>query len=509
MTFEQPVLDHLSRCVLDIVDHIGESLGMRRKSFQIELVTPEVASVSDLSVSIAGCSADAPVFLALVSAMLKMPLRQDIVATGHIASVDGEVRPVKHIPVKLAAAAPEQGVNEFICPAIDTDGSMSLLAPNERATIEEAIAAAKDRIRVACVSDVRQLLEHAVDEESLVLAALRCGYFNGLGLMAPRDGPLGGIFGFLTTKHDQQFWHALEVLLATGDGHGAKRLFLDRCRFHSRQGEYPSGLGTSLQQIVRSLPMTTRRSKAIFPLVSLHDCLQMAQFARPDDNVDVQVLIGAMSGKGLGERGSQDHSGSNATHDPMAMRTVEAVLEEISAESLAKQVGLPIDSARAAYVLNEVVIDSHEAFFDRIESFYIAMVRQAAGGPVTPSDMLAAEAHDLLSGAFADKGGVDAALAEARYGTNGGMRYVLDVMTAQLKAEQQTRRINQVLKTALDPMDWDARVAFMAAFLERVGPQLPPEICSEPPQRYARHYEVILREYVKSLNAVTRVLQRF
>jgi hypothetical protein len=55
----------------------------------------------------------------------------------------------------------------------------------------------------------------------------------------------------------------------------------------------------------------------------------------------------------------------------------------------------------------------------------------------------------------------------------------------------------------------NARVAFIKAFLARIGPQLPAEIRSQPPERFARHYEVLLQEYVKSLNHLNRVLQRF
>jgi len=79
VTFDNPIFDHLSRNVLGVVDRIGQLLGVKRRSFEIEVVTPGVASMSELPVSISGFSADAPVFLALMSASLGMPLRQDAV----------------------------------------------------------------------------------------------------------------------------------------------------------------------------------------------------------------------------------------------------------------------------------------------------------------------------------------------------------------------------------------------------------------------------------------------
>ena len=122
------------------------------------------------------------------------------------------------------------------------------------------------------------------------------------------------------------------------------------------------------------------------------------------------------------------------------------------------------------------------------------------------NEIVAAEALALLERAFRDKGGVDGAQAEARHGINGGMRFILDVMTEQYKAEQQTKRVSRVFKAALDPLDWNARVQFMATFLERLGPHLPPEILAQPPARFARHYEPILKTYVQSLDRVRQLL---
>jgi predicted ATP-dependent protease len=38
-------------------------------------------------VQVSGFSADVPMFLAMLSARLQMPVRQDVVSTGHIASL--------------------------------------------------------------------------------------------------------------------------------------------------------------------------------------------------------------------------------------------------------------------------------------------------------------------------------------------------------------------------------------------------------------------------------------
>lgn len=508
VVFEPAVLDHLCGDVLKAVDRICGLLGVRRQKFELEIVTPGVASIMDVGVNIAGFSADLPAFLALLSAALRMPVPQDVVCTGHVASADGDIRPVRHIPAKLAAAARERNVRMFVCPSLDADGSVAALAPREQSCAQEAIAEARDRLQVVCVSDVQQLLSQVIDDASLVLASLRAGFFINDGASYPGLGTIERSAGFLASGSDQRFWSALEAAFSSGQIDQAKRLLLERVNLHLRRKDYPHGLGSSLLPLVRSMAPPIRRSRSIFPLLPIGKCYGMAQFAAPEDHADVQALVDSVSGTTSRGHEQPDHHVGMATADSSAAKAVEAVLMEISPEQLSQTICLPIDSARASYLLSDVVTDSHEMFFAQIEAFYLAMLRRTTIGPVVANDILSAEACALVARAFGDKGDMEGALAEARYGLNGGMRYVLDVMTDQFKAEQQSKRINRVLKSALDALDWNGRVMFMKAFMELVGPLLPDEIRSQPPQRFARHYEIILKEYTRSINHVNRVLRR-
>ena len=98
--------------------------------------------------------------------------------------------------------------------------------------------------------------------------------------------------------------------------------------------------------------------------------------------------------------------------------------------------------------------------------------------------------------------GLPAALAEARNATNGGLRYIFDLMTEQFKHDQLEKHINFVLKSELDPLDWDGKVALIDALLASLKAHLPTEIISQPPERYAGHYDNIVRAYVESMDQV-------
>lgn len=511
VVFGAEVVDHFHQTMLLVVDGIAQQLGLKHCGFELSIVNLGAASASDVGLSISGYSADTAVLLTLLSAELKMPLGQDIVATGHVASSDGDIRPVRSIPVKLAAVVQDPDAGIFIYPSVDADSSLQVLSPGEKERTEAAIIDAKGKIRTIAVGDVCELVRVCFCDEAVVLGALRSGFFELEEIPDHQGTPIERAARFLAEGNEQRFWRVLENQLLSGSDADAKKLLLARARYQVRQERYPDGFGRKLLQLVRSLPPAMRRLKMTFPLLPMDKCLQLCRFADRNDHKDVQHLLDAALGRVVGLTEKLDSNVEAAASSPSAATAaVDIVLGQISAEALAEKIGLPIDTARATYVMPEVTIESHEIFHDTIAGFYLALLRHTdAAVASTDSQAVAAEAYSLLERAFRDQGGADAALAEARHGTNGGVRLVLNVMTEQFKTEQQAKHVSRVLKEAIDPLDWDASVAFMDVFLKRIGPQLPPEIRSQPPQRFARHYQDIIQTYVRSLDRVKELLRTF
>ncbi len=517
VTFEPKVLAHLAQTVLPVVDGIIDQVTATRghtrkqKSFEISLVNLGAASARDVGLSVSGFSADVPILLAMLSAALKIPLPQDVVTTGHVASSDGDIRPVRNIPAKLVAAVEDSGIKAFVHPSVDADASMHSLSPIERDRIKIAVINAKDSVRVGSVNDVGQLLRLVVAEESLVLGALRSSFFELSGALGSPSTPIEQAARYLAEGNEVGFWRALETHLLGVNGEPARRLFLERIRYQVRRELYPDGLGRTLYQLIQSLPPATRRIKNLFPLAPKEQCLRLCRFAGEQHYEDVQHLMNAVLGEvagnttvpGIAEKTSAPRRGD-------ATVAVEAVLTEIDADELARKIGLPIDTARARYVMGELLVDSNDEFHDAVSAFYLALLRHTGVVPSSSADhAVPGESLALLERAFVNKGGVGAARAEARDGINGGMRFVLDVMTEQYKLEQQSKRVASVLQEALDPLNWNERVAFMRAFLERLGPQLPADLRGEPPERFARHYDLIVKTYVQSLDRVKQLLRTF
>ncbi|MDM8008445.1 MAG: hypothetical protein QUV05_20090 [Phycisphaerae bacterium] len=502
--FEPQSLGHIEEVIVPLVDRLLERLVVKRrpKPFELCVVNLGAASIADAGLSIEGFSSDAAILLALLSAALRAPLPQNLVTTGHIASPDGDIRAVAGLPAKLAAAIEDGGIEWFLCPALVNDSSLRILSPAEAQAAETAVATARTRLRVTEVADICQLIEAAWTDEDLVAASLRCGFFNAT------PAPTGGAIveqavAYLGTGNEERFWRVLEAHLQEGHAAAASNLLRDRLKHDVARKEYPASFGRQLFALMLSVPPTVRQLKLVFPLVSIEACFAVGRFAGPEDREDAQYLMDAVLGRFASHVGLDEPPATAAPVGDKAAAAVQAVLSEIDRETLVRKIALPIDAARAGYVLDHVVIDSYDVLRETVCSFYRTLVRHTGAAPASGDpEMIAAEAFSLLERAFADEGGAAGAWAEARHGTHGGLRYVLDLMTERFKAEHQSSHVSRVVRVAVDPLDWSERVEFIRGLIDHLGPHLPPDLRAQPPERFARHYEAICQTYARSLDRV-------
>ena len=360
-------------------------------------------------------------------------------------------------------------------------------------------------MQMHAVADLAELLRATIADEAIVLAGFRSGFFAP-ERECPDFGslPIDQAAQFLAEGNPKRFWDVLEEHLFAGRGAAAKNLLLLRCRYELRHRRYPMGFGSALLHLVQSLPPATRRIRIHFPLVPMDLCLRLARYAK--DEEDIYHFLLAVRGKTESSAPKKEAgrtSTVSASRDAKA--AVDTVLTELGTQKLSQEIGLPIDGARASFALEHVTTESYDAFVDAVSSFYVSLLRHTGSLQTGGDDQISADALALLGRTFARKGGVTAAVTEAREGLNGGLRFVLDQMTEQYKAEQMANRVAAVLKKVVDPRSWVDRTAFMAAFLERVGPHLSPETRSQPAERFAHHYEEIVQSYVHSMNGVAQL----
>ena len=508
--FSRSVKSHFRQTILPIIDKVLGGLGQGKKHFEISAVNLGAASSMDVGTSIRGYSADAPLFLAMLSGALGIPLPDDCVCTGHIASVEGDIGPIRALPAKLEAAQSSRDIKRFIYPDLEDDSSLKTLSPVERRCGLDAIMAARDTVDTRAVKGIGELVRTVFAEQDIVLASLREGFFNIPGSHNNASGnPILDTVGFLTKDNARRFWDILHRSLQTGDCWVGKSLLRAFVRFSVKRKAYPANTGTRLLQLVCSLPPAVRRLKKVFPILDTELCIRLSQYAGKPDYPDVLNLLDAAHGRHLSQPTQDCIPAPLETNETNADCCLfDSVTSQISEHAIAREIDVPIDSARASYVLDSSKVDTEEEVLDTLESFFIHLQRHTASAVVESVDEMKArsEAIALLQRTFRGRGGDRAALTRAQNGTQGGIRSFLDILTERYKAEKKAAYIQRVFKEAIDIMQWDQQVSFMRGAMMRLGPLLPAELRHIQPERLIGSYQTIIQAYVESLDRVSRLV---
>ena len=512
-TFNDHVIEHINTVILPMVDFLSERLGLCHHCFRISIANPGGTSIHEMGIEIAGYSADVPVFLAMLSSALDMPISERIVSTGHIASNAGDISAVQSIPAKLAAAIDDKTVNTFIYSDLKADQSLGHLSPAEKEKAEIAIINAKGKIRLTAVSNIADLIGIVFTDKAIVESSLEHSYFQVEDATPTNDNAITRSINCLITNNEKRFWDVLEQLFLAGCCDQAKGLLRARLKYQMNRRIYPKQFGQMLLQLLRSLPPTTRKLTIDFPLLGILDCVKLSQFAAESDSEDIRLLQDAAEGKNIFVDHPVQTVPAPVSEDQSAKEdeaAVDLVISQINAKGLARAIGIPIDEARATYRLDSLMVRSDEQFYDTIAAFYLHLKRHVSSSPQLADDgTIRADSVELIERAFADKGGLKAAMTEACEAIHGGMKFILDAMTEQFRAQRQAAHVNQIIKQAISPLDVNAQLLFIGVLLRRLSAHLPVEIASSPPDRFLDHYDDIVKEYVKSLDRINEVFRKY
>ena len=503
--FSAKTVNHILDVILPLAFDLLKPLGLNPPCIEVSVANIDPASINDLGVNIFGFSIDVSLFMAILSACTGIFIPSSTVFTGHIASKgNGELRIVKELPAKLAVAVKTDSINCFVHPALNQDSSLGLLSPLEKQKTSEAISQAQNEIKTVAVSHIDALLRTVLNKEQILMASLKRGFFK------PPDHDLGDETAcqkatrFLALYNEKRFWAVLEHHLIGGRSDDANKLLLALTRYHVDHATYFSKFGRKLLRLVQSVPPATRRLKIKFPLLPLSEAAHLCRFAKDENYRDIPLLYKAILGETYQspQNFAQNHKLSKQDRAD-DNRLLDSLLSEIDADVLLPKIGSPIDSARASYVMDAVVIDSSEAFHETISAFYLHLQRYTET-EFAPCDSKSdpRDAMNLLEEAFIHQGGYQAALAEAKFAINGGLRYVFDKMTDQFKREEYEKHVNFILKSFLKPLEWEDRVAVIKEIMTRFSAYLPAEVLSQPPEQFIKHLDTIVKAIVQFIDRV-------
>jgi hypothetical protein len=507
--WDAAVCDHVRDVVVPVVDAIADALKAPKVQYDIGVANIGAASAMNVGMTISGFSADVPLVLALLSVRLGMAVPESIVATGHVASRDGDIRFVRQLRAKLSAALTDPSIRSFVYPSVGEDSSVQKMTPRELDEMESAVREASDRIQTVPVIAVDELVARVFPKPALVMASLRNGYFSARANRSRATGTIGKAVNYLRGDPEGRFLRVLEHSLFDRDSATTKELMEAWVDCFVARKTYPSGMGLKLYRLLVSLPPRLRPSEKAGRLLSVSACIALSQFAADGDHEDVEFLYKVASGaKGGTAKPASDGLPAPREKPDAIQELVAHVLGEISQESVTREVLLPIDTARASFVMDSVIIEDFDEFTDTTVAFYAHLLRhmqRLRGSEGT--DGLQHDAKTLLEKTFGGEGGDELARAEARSGERGGMRFVLDAVTEQFKREQRELYVGFIVHQTVKRLNWEQKVAFIEELLRRLAPGLPADISPAEPERYARNLDVVVRAYASSMDRVTAVLK--
>jgi len=344
--FTGPVRKHVRATILPIIDRIVDTLGLSRKNFEISAVNLGVASAQDVGITVSGFSADVPAFIAMLSQSLQIPVNDNFVSTGHIASVEGDIRPVKGIPAKAKAAKNDSSIRWFIQPNFEKDESLKALFPDQRDRSIEAIDPGEDLLYSKEISNIGQLIRLVFTEENIILASLRENFYGISKVPNQFDNPVHDVVSLLTESNQKRFCDILQHYFI-GDPHKkievqcekGKELLRAFAQFYIRRQEYPSGFGAMLFQLIRSVHLALRKLKIDFPILDQGLCNDLITFAGDADYDDILLLVDAVRGRNIANTKAINIQPEIQVSDSESM-VFDAIVSMINEQALAEKFGI-------------------------------------------------------------------------------------------------------------------------------------------------------------------------
>ncbi|MDY6838841.1 MAG: hypothetical protein SWH78_12800 [Thermodesulfobacteriota bacterium] len=192
------------------------------------------------------------------------------------------------------------------------------------------------------------------------------------------------------------------------------------------------------------------------------------------------------------------------------MGSLEYLLTATDEMAIARSVGSPHDEARMRYALHSNSVESFEEFTDVITDYYNYHVGRCVvhGGYLSRTEA-AGRAKEILDREYRRQGGdIISAYKDARDGTSGGLRVVLDRIAEHLKAESVERYIREAFDRYVEPNSWEQKVDIIHQFIAQCGQHLSSSMRTDQPERYAHNYQELIRTYVESLKKTSSVFRR-
>lgn len=491
LVFSESMVTHLKTVIVLLVDSILDQLNVMKPSWAITIHIPTAVASSNQGLQITGHSFDLPFFLSLLSSALRLPIRQEILYTGALFSSNGEIGFVESLAEKAHAARGNSTISGFCYPNPDSDTSLKQLKPNAYRDAIGQLRACRGRITLIETETITDVLEKTCTEKALLTASMKAGYY-GAEVGTP-ETTIETAVHILTKEPRQRLLHVLKELIIEKQPDRIQELITRIVDFHIDRERYPSGIGNDLNTLFGSFPPALITSSVPSPLIDHESMATLERLATPVDKLDMTLL------KQINTSRERNHDLPHTNYqDKKSSSSVELllnhILEEVNSDRLDHDISLPIDMAREQFYLESTTVESYDELIQVLSRFYRHMYNQRHyDQPIPDEQRITTEAIALAQIAYAQPHSFEELVRNARKGTNGGLRTILDTLTDHLKEEAKKNRLLKVFNEAIDPLDHEQKTELMKLLMERYKNTIPLDFRAEQTEYYTEHLEQIVQ----------------
>ncbi len=190
--------------------------------------------------------------------------------------------------------------------------------------------------------------------------------------------------------------------------------------------------------------------------------------------------------------------------------SINSLLNELDERTIAQRIGIRHDEARMRYPLNSNTVRNFDEFTQIIGHYYSAHFTTCISrGGRLPASEASSRAKEIVEQEYRRRNGdIVVAFNDARDGTNGGMRSVLDIISEGLKTVSVERYIRDAFDRYVSPNSWSRKVQIIRQFIDHCGVHLSSAIRRDQPERYAQNYQELIRSYVAALQTTSSIFRR-
>jgi len=182
------------------------------------------------------------------------------------------------------------------------------------------------------------------------------------------------------------------------------------------------------------------------------------------------------------------------------------LFELLDEEVIARTVSINHDRAREQYPLGDMVINSFQDFEEEITLYYQYHFAQTIGGngAIMADEAAAWYARSIVEGYFRRRGEglnpLETGYRTAVTGTNGGIRFIINLIADSLKRSQEEQYIEHVINTNIDPTDYNGHINLMREYIQTYSQYISDDIRLKPPELLAVEYKQLIKLHVEVIN---------